>query len=148
MTDFELQKIVEEISVEVFKKPFLHSAKFNHNLRSTGGRYLLRTNNIEINLKYYQKFGYSELEGIIKHELCHYHLHLAGLGHNHSNQDFKNLINETRTPRFCSNLKEKKINYIYQCQNCGYEYHRNRRVNLNKYRCGKCREKLDLVKNN
>ncbi|MDF2556895.1 MAG: hypothetical protein K0R71_723 [Bacillales bacterium] len=146
MTDYELQKIVEEISEEVFEKPFLHSVKFNPKLRTTGGRYLLQTNNIEINPKYYQKFGYSELEGIIKHELCHYHLHLDGLGHQHRDQDFKNLISKTKTPRYCTKLKEKKINYIYRCSKCGIEYRRNRMVNLKKYRCGKCREKLDLVK--
>ena len=146
MTDFELQKIVEEISDDVFGKPFLHAVKFNHQLRSTGGRYFLKTNNIEINPKYYQKFGYSELEGIIKHELCHYHLHLSGLGHQHRDQDFKNLILMTGTPRHCTKLKEKKINYIYRCKKCGLEFHRNRSVNLNRFRCGNCREKLDLVK--
>ena len=80
MEQQELQSLVEKISVESFGKPFRHIASFNPRLRSTGGRYLLGTHNIEINKKYYEQLGVKELVGIIKHELCHYHLHLEGRG--------------------------------------------------------------------
>ena len=33
-----------------------------------------------------------ELIGIIKHELCHYHLHLEGKGYQHRDKDFKELL--------------------------------------------------------
>ena len=33
-----------------------------------------------------------ELISIIKHELCHYHLHQEGKGYKHRDQDFKDLL--------------------------------------------------------
>lgn len=32
------------------------------------------------------------MERIIKHELCHYHLHLRGMGYKHRDADFKTLL--------------------------------------------------------
>ena len=78
MEQKELQLLVETISTEVFWKTISASGFFNTRLRSTGGRYLLGTHNIEINKKYLEQLGEKELIGIIKHELCHYHLHLEG----------------------------------------------------------------------
>src|SRR5690606_27474858 len=75
MTNKELTELIKEISDTVFRKPFVHEGSFNARLKTTGGRYLLRSHNIEINPKSYETFGFAELEGIIKHELCHYHLH-------------------------------------------------------------------------
>lgn len=49
MTDQELQRLIERISIEAFQVPFRHTASFNSRLRSTGGRYMLETHNIEIN---------------------------------------------------------------------------------------------------
>ncbi len=147
MNNYELQKIVEEISLEFFHKPFIHLATFNSKLRTTGGRYLLRTHNIDINPKHYQKFGFKELEGIIKHELCHYHLHIENKGYQHRDADFKNLSKLVGAPRHCSTVKERKINYIYQCRNCGLQYNRVRVLNTWKYRCGKCQGKLTQAEN-
>ena len=78
MNDKELQKVVEGISKDFFDKPFLHRALFNSRLRTTGGSYLLSSHNIEVNKKYLDQLGIDELIGIIKHELCHYHLHQEG----------------------------------------------------------------------
>jgi hypothetical protein len=72
MTDQELQKLVEQISLQFFCKPFRHLARFNSRLKTTGGRYLLRTHDIELNPRHLQEHGVEELIGIIKHELCHY----------------------------------------------------------------------------
>ena len=69
MDDEQLQKLVERISIHFFQKPFKHKARFNPRLRTTGGRYLLHTHDIEINKKYYEQHGEKELIGIIKHEL-------------------------------------------------------------------------------
>ena len=57
MEEKELQKLVENISIESFGKLFRHKASFNSRLRTTGGRYLLRTGNIEINKKYLDQLG-------------------------------------------------------------------------------------------
>ena len=151
MTDQELQYLVEKISLEFFDKPFRHKAYFNPRLRTTGGRYLLHSHHIEINRKYLEQLGLEELQGIIKHELCHYHLHLEGKGYKHRDADFKQLLKQVGAPRYCRELPEKpqrKTNpviHIYACTNCEQIYERKRRVNTARYVCGKCRGKLTKI---
>lgn len=147
MTDLQLQKLVEQLSEKYFGKPFLHKAYFNSRLRTTGGRYLLHSHNIELNRKSYEKFGIRELEGIILHELCHYHLHLEGKGYKHRDKDFRDLLKKVGAPRFCSTIEEKKksTTYVYICKRCNLKYYRKRKLNLSKYCCGKCYGRLKLV---
>lgn len=146
MEDKDLQKLIEEISITYFNRPFLHSASFNHRLKTTGGRYLTSTSDIEINKKYYDALGMDELVGIIKHELCHYHLHIQGKGYKHRDQDFRSLLKKVGAPRFCTPIgspsSRPKTFRIYECKDCRQLYKRVRRVNTIKYRCGKCRGKL------
>lgn len=151
MTDETLQELVEKISIKYFQKPFHHNAIFNKRLRTTGGRYLLRTHHIEINPKYLIECGMEELVSIIKHELCHYHLHLENKGFQHRDQDFKELMKQTGAPRHCQmlpSLKEKKRTtskkrYLYTCLTCGLHYERRKRMNPTRYRCGRCAGELD-----
>jgi SprT-like protein len=152
MEDKELQKLVENISIESFGKLFRHKASFNSRLRTTGGRYLLRSGNIEINKKYFDQLGESELIGIIKHELCHYHLHQEKRGYQHRDQEFKNLLKKVGAPRFCSQLLEqpemrvnKKV-LLYQCSKCTLQYKRRKSIDTSRYVCGKCRGKLVKIK--
>lgn len=149
MTDYELTEMIKEISASVFHKPFKHSGFFNSRLRTTGGRYMLKSHNIEINPNSYKKFGYAELEGIIKHELCHYHLHLEGKGYKHRDADFRNLLKETGSPRFCSLIEQKNRKpskrYIYRCVSCQADYIRKIRMNTERYRCGRCAGKLAMI---
>lgn len=149
MTDYELTALIKEISETIFKKPFIHKGVFNSRLRTTGGRYMLRSHNIEINPSSYEKFGYKELEGIIKHELCHYHLHLEGKGYKHRDADFRNLLKQTGSPRFCSHIvqngkRQTTKRYIYQCVSCQTDYTRKIRMNTERYRCGRCAGKLAM----
>ncbi|MBM7655682.1 SprT family protein [Neobacillus cucumis] len=152
MEQRELQFLVEKISVEFFGRPFKHTAVFNPRLRSTGGRYLLGTHNIEINKKYLEQLGETELIGIIKHELCHYHLHLEGKGYQHKDQDFKLLLKRVGAPRFCNQLPERKAKrkvariLLYQCTDCQQTYQRKRSINTSRYVCGKCRGRLKKIK--
>ena len=95
MDNDRLQHWVEEISLRSFDKPFRHQAAFNNRLRSTGGRYFTKSHNIEISWMHYQTFGQEETERIIKHELCHYHLHLMRRGFRHRDQDFSSLARST-----------------------------------------------------
>jgi SprT-like protein len=148
MEEKELQKLVEKISIDSFGKIFRHKATFNNRLRTTGGRYLLRSHNIEINKKYLEQLGENELIGIIKHELCHYHLHLEGRGYQHRDPDFKLLLKKVGAPRFCGQLIDKpqkrssrKI-LLYQCTKCHQEYKRKRSIDTTRYVCGKCKGKL------
>ncbi len=149
MNNQELTELIKEISNDFFHKPFRHEGIFNARLRTTGGRYLLRSHNIEINPKSYEKFGYAELEGIIKHELCHYHLHIEGRGYKHRDADFRELLKLTGAPRFCSAVVPKTKQrsdkrYIYECIVCSTAYSRKIRMNVERYRCGKCAGNLAM----
>ncbi|WP_332646306.1 SprT family protein [Lysinibacillus sp. 54212] len=144
MTDNQLQQLVEELSQHYFQLPFLHRAYFNSRLKTTGGRYLLNTHDIEINKKLYDHFGIDELKGIILHELCHYHLHIRGMGYKHRDRDFRELLKKVGAPRFCSTIEEtqisnrKKVLHTYQCVRCSQLYIRKRKMDVRKYRCSKC----------
>lgn len=144
MTNEQLQSLTERLSLEFFQKPFKHKAVFNPRLRTTGGRYLLTNHHIEINRKYYDEHGLEELKGIIKHELCHYHLHLEGKGYKHRDREFRELLKKVGAPRHCSPLSEQKkaTRRMYECSRCGYIYTRQRRVNTSRYFCGMCKGKL------
>lgn len=149
MTDQQAQLLVEQLSIEYFNEPFVHKAYFNARLKTTGGRYLLTSHNIELNYKLYEQFGIEELRGIILHELCHYHLHIKGMGYKHRDRDFKLLLKQVGAPRFCSSVEReasttKKI-YTYECTKCKLRYSRKRRVNTSKYKCGKCLGELKLT---
>ncbi|MDI2586055.1 SprT family protein [Psychrobacillus sp. NEAU-3TGS] len=150
MTDEKLTELVCSVSKEVFRKDFRHDAYFNKRLRTTGGRYMLRTHHIEINPLVFEKHGMDELIGVIKHELCHYHLHIEGKGYKHRDADFRELLKRTNSPRFCSTLVEREERerskiYTYQCAKCSLLYNRKIRLNTSKYRCGKCLGDLILV---
>ncbi|WP_217587390.1 SprT family protein [Lentibacillus saliphilus] len=144
LNEASLYRLVNHLSQTHFNKPFVHVVRFNSRLRTTGGRYIPAINTIEINPKYALEMDHEELVGIIKHELCHYHLHIEGKGYKHRDRDFKDLLKATGSPRHCQplpSLKEQS-NYIYSCRSCGLTYKRKRRVNTSKYVCGKCRGRL------
>ena len=152
MTDEQVQHLVEELSKRHFKMPFLHNAYFNSRLKTTGGRYLLNTHNIELNKKLYDHFGIQELQGIILHELCHYHLHIRGLGYKHRDSDFRKLLKQVGAPRFCSTIEgtiskaSQRVSHIYGCVGCQQLYKRKRRMNVAKYRCSKCNGVIRFIK--
>lgn len=150
MDDKKLQQLVEEISLRFFNKKFTHKATFNKRLRTTGGRYILNTHNIDINPRYLEEHGLDEVIGIIKHELCHYHLHIEGKGYKHRDNDFRNLLKKVGAPRFCTPLKSepKSVRKIlkYQCKSCQQIFNRKKKVDTTKYVCGKCGGKIYLMK--
>lgn len=141
MTQQELQWLVEELSLSVFNKPFTHRAVFNSRLKTTGGRYHLSDHHLDFNPTMLTEHGMEVFIGIIKHELCHYHLHLAGLGHRHQDPAFKALLARTGGLRYAPPAK-RTAKHRYRCQNCGCEIRRQRRVDIKKYVCGKCRGRL------
>ncbi|MDL4839049.1 SprT family protein [Aquibacillus rhizosphaerae] len=140
----ELEQIVNEISQVYFNKPFLDKVLFNYRLKTTGGRYIPSRRTIELNPKYPVELGEEEFFGIIKHELCHYHLHIEGKGYSHRDLEFKELLKRTGSPRFCQPLPSMKKQGVhkYICLECSQEYYRRRVINTKKYRCGKCKGKL------
>ncbi|WIY61589.1 SprT family protein [Bacillus arachidis] len=150
MNGKEIQRLVEEISLQYFGRAFLHKAMFNKRLRTTGGRYLLRSHNIELNYRHYEVYGKEELIGIIKHELCHYHLHIMGRGYQHRDRDFRQLLKEVGAPRFCKRITGERTEpktHVYECMECTLQYVRRRQINTKRYVCGKCKGKLKEIKN-
>ncbi|WP_144569427.1 SprT family protein [Bacillus pseudomycoides] len=150
MNEKEVQRLVEEISLQYFGRAFLHKAMFNKRLRTTGGRYLLRSHNIELNYHYYEVYGEEELIGVIKHELCHYHLHIMGKGYQHRDRDFRQLMKKVGAPRFCKRMsEEEKVikTHMYECMRCFLQYRRRRQINTKRYVCGKCKGRLKEIKN-
>ena len=143
MNEHELQNLTEEISRTSFHREFTHKITYNKRLRSSGGRYLLQTGNIEINPLVEQELGLEALIGVIKHELCHYHLHQTGGGYRHRDAEFKRLLHQVGGSRFVERMKEP--NFIYECTACHHRYPRMRKMNTNRYVCGKCRGKLILL---
>lgn len=144
LTDNQLQVLVEEISLSFFGKRFQHRAYFNRRLKTTGGRYHLGTHNIDFNPKVFERYGETELINVIKHELCHYHLHLEGKGYQHKDAEFKSLLKQTGGSRYVRPLVEQKPQsyHQYQCKKCQTLILRKRRINTQRYVCGKCRGKL------
>ncbi|SJZ83608.1 SprT-like protein [Pilibacter termitis] len=137
MTEEELQSFVEKISFESFQRPFFHKAKWNNRLKTTGGRYDLKTHDLDFNPKVLEVHGEEIFSKIIKHELCHYHLHLQGQGFQHKDSTFKQLLKQVGGLRFTPPIEEKK-RLTYQCKKCGQLFFRQRKMNTKKYACGKC----------
>lgn len=148
MTNEELEELVKDISFKWFNKPFKHTAYFNHRLRTTGGRYHLKTHHLDFNPKILRVLGEDILIGIIKHELCHYHLHLENRGYRHGDADFKELLAEVGGLRYTPSLESEEgvlLRWTYQCKVCNKIYYRQRRFNVQRFVCGQCKGKLKLI---
>ena len=136
-----LTKYVQEVSLEDFGRPFLHQAIWNTRLRSTGGRFFPKDGHLDFNPKILERFGWEMFRKIVRHELCHYHLYYMKKGYRHQDKDFKALLKEVDGVRYTPSL-ERGISKIYVCTICGQVYKRKRRIDLQKYRCGRCRGHL------
>jgi SprT-like protein len=146
MTQQELQRLVEQVSLESFGRPFQHEAYFNSRLKTTGGRYHLNDHHLDFNPQLLVEHDLDVFIKIIKHELCHYHLHLTGKGYQHRDPEFKELLAATGGLRYAPSLV-KNSKHRYQCQKCGAIILRTRRLNVKRYGCGKCRGPLKEVAN-
>lgn len=147
MNKLDLQAYVEEISMLYFNKPFKHEAYFNHRLRTTGGRYHLETHNLDFNPKILELFGLEIFKGIVKHELCHYHLHREKKGYRHRDSDFRQLLKRVGGLRYTPSIETKTdfvMRWVYECKGCGAEIYRKRRFNVEKYICIHCKDHFEL----
>ncbi len=143
--EYELQKLVEKISCDYFNAPFNHTVTLNQRLRTTGGRYLLASHNIEINPKIIENYDKGVLIGVIKHELCHYHLHINHKGYQHRNTDFKLLLKKVNGLRYAPATLNTKIKVVYECIKCKKQYPRRRHINTDHYCCSNCGGKLKII---
>lgn len=144
MDDLQLKTLIKQLSLTYFHQPYLGKAAFNNRLRTTGGRYLPGHRKIEINPKYLIELGMDELIGIIKHELCHYHLHITGENYRDRDASFQRFLKQVGAPKHCQPLPsvQKKPKIYYSCTQCGQHYIRKKKIDLKRYRCGACRGKL------
>lgn len=141
-----LTEYVKQVSREDFGKEFVHEAVWNTRLRSTGGRFFPKDGHLDFNLKLYEEHGLDIFRKIVRHELCHYHLYFEKKGYKHGDRDFKLLLKQVDGLRYAPKSKELAVKFLtYQCQSCGQLYPRKRRIQLSKYRCGKCRGRLVLL---
>lgn len=148
MNEQELQELVEKTSLKYFNKAFKHQAFFNSRLKTTGGRYHLKNHHLDFNPKIYQLFGKEIFIGIIKHELCHYHLHIENKGYRHRDKDFKNLLQEVKGLRYTPSIEEKKgygVRWKYECNQCETPLFRKYRFNIKKYVCSNCLNHFELI---
>jgi len=144
---YDIQAAVGRISLRDFGWAFDHRATFNNRLRSTGGRFILRTENLEFNPKMFAQVDETVRTGIIRHELCHYHLYRQHKGYRHIDRDFKQLLQRVGGLRYAPRLTPvKPIHlWIYRCENCGQEGMRRRRFDTNRYVCSRCGGHFVLV---
>ncbi|WP_179394898.1 SprT family protein [Lacticaseibacillus absianus] len=146
MTDQDLQRLVESLSLQAFGRPFVHQARFNARLRTTGGRFHLSDQHLDFNPHLFAACGADVQAGIIKHELCHYHLYRAHRGYQHKDRAFKALLAAVGGLRFAPRLTPvAPPRYQYRCTHCGMRYPRQRRMNLARVVCGRCHHRLQLV---
>lgn len=141
MTNEELTKLVQKISLKYFQRSFKNKAFFNSRLRTTGGRFHLKSEDIDINPKILEVYDETILVGVIKHELCHYHLYQQNLDSNHRSYQFKKLLRDVNGLRYVPVLNKRNYK-IYKCSNCNQEYKRVKKLNIRRYACGKCGKKL------
>lgn len=138
-----LQRLVEEVSIQYFSRPFRHQAIWNKRLQSTGGRYHLKTHCLDFNPRILEYFGEEVLIRVVKHELCHYHLHLENRGYRHRDKEFKELLKQVDGLRFVPRMEEAL--HTYQCVDCQKTYKRHRRIRIERFRCGGCNGRLEKV---
>ncbi len=67
----KLTDYVKQVSLEDFGRPFIHQARWNSRLRSTGGRFFPKDGHLDFNPKVYQELGLDVFRKIVRHELCH-----------------------------------------------------------------------------
>lgn len=150
MTNDELQQLVETLSLADFVRPFQHQATFNRRLRTTGGRYVLQTHNLEINPLMIEEFNEATLIGVIKHELVHYHNHIQGLPYQHKDRYFQNELQRIAGLKYAPATSKAKVRqqpkhlWVYTCKN-GHEIYRQRRINELRYVCGICGAPIRLT---
>ncbi|MDK6448947.1 SprT family protein [Aerococcus urinae] len=145
MKERDLEHLVREIAAQNFAFSFQGQVTWNPRLHTTGGRFIPRQDRLEFNPKVLEILGKDTLIGIIKHELCHYYLFHRGQPYQHKDKAFKDLLKSVDGLRFTPALEDNVPRYIYRCKRCGQKYYRQRRMNIKKYACGKCRGPISLI---
>ncbi|KXT78461.1 SprT family protein [Streptococcus sp. DD13] len=140
-----LTDYVRQVSREDFGKEFHHEAVWNKRLRTTGGRFFPRDGHLDFNPTLFEEFGEEVFRGIVRHELCHYHLFFERKGYKHRDRDFQNLLKQVGGLRYTPKSLKAPSPYLYQCVHCGLTYQRKRKIKTDQYRCGRCHARIQLL---
>ena len=146
----ELTQLAVHLSQDCFGKPFRHQVFLNPRLKTTGGRYCLQDHHLEINPRFLTPGRHEILIGILKHELTHYQLDLAGQDYRHQSRAFKLLLKKVSGLRYTPDIGLRQVRrrpYGYECQRCGRIYWRTRRIDRQRFVCGFCHGHLIPIKN-
>ena len=147
ISDAALQRWVEEISERDFGKPFRHTARFNHRLRTTGGG-IFPGITASRSIPLIWKRGRRRCWASSATELCHYHLHLEGKDYRHRSPEFRRLLAQVGGLRYAPPLpgmsKSLPVRYALICLRCGHIHLRKRKMDPRRYRCGACGGPLAL----
>ena len=145
MTDEQLQRWVEYISLRDFGRPFEHRATFNRRLRATGGRYFLKTHHIEISSAHYQAYGKEESEWKKSSNTNFVITICTGRGGGFvtgfriSSIASKNRRKPLLPSAHPHRTPSEPIRYLLRCRQCEAVYYRKRKVDTSRYVCGRCR---------
>ena len=71
---------------------------------------------------------------------------LVGASYRHKDRDFKELLKQVGGLRYTPSISSPEGKLHYQCQRCHADFYRQRRIDIKKYRCGRCKGKLRLLK--
>lgn len=137
-----LKEYVKEVSKEDFGREFQHDAVWNNRLKTTGGRFFSNDGHLDFNPEILSVFGIEVFRKIVRHELCHYHLYFQGKGYRHRDRAFKELLKKVDGLRYAPSISQKRLKRHYQCQKCFQDFYRQRRIDVTRYRCGKCHGRL------
>lgn len=137
----DLTSYVQKVSLEDFGKPFRHQAVWNRRLRTSGGRFFPKDGHLDFAPRILEEYGEAVFRQVVRHELTHYHLYFEKKGYKHGDADFKRLLKEVDGLRYAPPPKNiKRLTYV--CSACGQHFQRQRRIQLDRYRCGACGGRL------
>lgn len=150
-SDAELKALVQRLSLSQFNAEFKHEAKYNPHLRTTGGRVVfprIRRHVLEdrIYMEINPKLVDDDLNGVILHELAHYHLYFKKGLHRENDPEFRQTLKDLNAPLHSPLHRKQKSFYVYQCvAPAHHQYSRNRKIDIKKMRCGFDKAKLELI---
>ncbi|MHB9781928.1 SprT family protein [Streptococcus sp. 10F2] len=137
----DLTNYVQKVSLEDFGKPFRHRVVWNRRLRTSGGRFFPHDGHLDFSPRILEEYGEAVFRQVVRHELTHYHLYFENKGYKHGDADFKRLLKEVDGLRYAPPPKNRRL-HTYSCRSCGLSFQRQRRIHLDRYRCGSCGGRL------
>lgn len=135
----DLYQLANSLSLQFWQKPLTIKVVWNTRLRSSAGRYIYSKagpQRIEVSYQEYIDYGLAEVVNILKHELCHFHLHQQNKAFQDGSVVFKQ---ECQRVGAQLTAKPRAVKYVQIfCSSCGQllGYRQRIRKNLISSCCG------------